>query len=74
MAKKRINASKVIAGIALTGAGAFLASPADEAIVAGTTLGAGAVAAPVQLPVTGTIGGVMAIAGMGLIVDGLSGK
>lgn len=69
---KKVNTGKIIAGVVLTGVGAFIASPADEAIVTGATLGAGAVAAPVQAPVTAGIGGLMIVTGMGLIVDGLS--
>jgi hypothetical protein len=68
---KKVNTGKIVAGVVLTGVGAFLASPADEAIVTGATLGAGAAAAPVQLPATGAIGGLMIVTGMGLIVDGL---
>jgi hypothetical protein len=71
---KKINTTKVIAGLSITVAGGLLASFLDEAIVTAGTGGVGAVAAPVQAPATMGIGAILITIGLPLTVDGLTGN
>lgn len=73
MKRKKTDWTRVGLGAGMVVVGAFLASPADEAIVTAATAGAGAVAAPIQLPATATVGGALVVGGIGLIVSGLPG-
>ena len=49
--------------------GAFIASPADEAIVSIGTLGAGLAVAPAQAPLTLALGSAVAFAGFTMVQD-----
>lgn len=68
---KKSKRNQVITGAIMTAVGGLLVTPADEAIVAAATGGAGLAVAPAQLPVTGAIGSALVLTGIGLIVDGV---
>ena len=68
---KQINFIDVGVGVGMIGVGLFFASPADEAVFTVGTGGVGAVASPVQVPITAGFGLALAYAGLTKVMDEL---